>query len=77
MNLRNVAYARAPQNPMMNLKVMKTFSSLEIAAIRLARQQNQLRSKWCNSGTARRFLRDMNEWASAMKSNPLLDQTAE
>lgn len=28
-------------------------------------------------GTARRFLRDINEWATAKKSNESLDQTAE
>lgn len=28
-------------------------------------------------GTARRFLRDINEWATAVNSNSLLDQTAE
>jgi hypothetical protein len=28
-------------------------------------------------GTARRFLRDINEWATAMKSNTLLDLTVE
>ncbi|KAJ6105274.1 hypothetical protein N7523_010084 [Penicillium sp. IBT 18751x] len=28
-------------------------------------------------GTARRFLRDINEWATAKKSNEFVDQTAE
>jgi hypothetical protein len=51
MNFRNVAYARAPQNPLMELKVAMSFCSVEIVAIRLARQQIQIQSRGSKGNT--------------------------
>jgi hypothetical protein len=52
LNFRNIAYARTPQNPLLELRVAMAFCSMEIVAIRLARQQNQLQSKG-SKGTTR------------------------